>query len=578
MEHFNKYIKKYWKPFLAAVAFLTFEAACDLMQPTIMSKIVDVGVANKDMNYVLRLGGGMLLVTAMGAFAASMRNIISSKVSQKFGAELRLDLFKKVQGLSFDNIDNYEGASLVTRLTNDVNQVQIFVNGLMRIFVKAPLLCIGSLIMAARLNSKMSWILIVIVIIVGLIITMNMKIGYPFFKKVQKALDRVNSVIREYLSGVRVVKAFNRFDYEVNRFENTNEEFFKVSTKAMRVMAIFSPGITLTVNLGITAVLWLGGIRVSTGEMQAGEIIAFINYMTQILFSLMMISFVFTMFVRAKASAERISEVLKEENTMIHKESTVEETFVKGRIDFENVSFSYKGAAGEPAIKNISFTCMPGETVGIIGSTGSGKTTLINLIPRFYDATSGRVKVDGIDVKDIPIKNLREKIALVPQKSVLFTGTIEENIRWGRENADFQEVIEAAKIANAHEFIEDKREKYNTIVGQGGVNFSGGQKQRIAIARALIKKAEILILDDSTSAVDASTEANIKEALKKYSKGLSTIIIAQKITSVADADKIIVLDDGEMVGIGSHKTLMNSCDVYQEIFKSQIGREMTGNE
>ncbi|WP_040213977.1 ABC transporter ATP-binding protein [Clostridium polynesiense] len=578
MEHFNKYIKKYWKPFLAAVAFLTFEAACDLMQPTIMSKIVDVGVANKDMNYVLRLGGGMLLVTAMGAFAASMRNIISSKVSQKFGAELRLDLFKKVQGLSFDNIDNYEGASLVTRLTNDVNQVQIFVNGLMRIFVKAPLLCIGSLIMAARLNSKMSWILIVIVIIVGLIITMNMKIGYPFFKKVQKALDRVNSVIREYLSGVRVVKAFNRFDYEVNRFENTNEEFFKVSTKAMRVMAIFSPGITLTVNLGITAVLWLGGIRVSTGEMQAGEIIAFINYMTQILFSLMMISFVFTMFVRAKASAERISEVLKEENTMIHKESTVEETFVKGRIDFENVSFSYKGAAGEPAIKNISFTCMPGETVGIIGSTGSGKTTLINLIPRFYDATSGRVKVDGIDVKDIPIKNLREKIALVPQKSVLFTGTIEENISWGRENADFQEVIEAAKIANAHEFIEDKREKYNTIVGQGGVNFSGGQKQRIAIARALIKKAEILILDDSTSAVDASTEANIKEALKKYSKGLSTIIIAQKITSVADADKIIVLDDGEMVGIGSHKTLMNSCDVYQEIFKSQIGREMTGNE
>lgn len=575
MKFLKQYIDKYWKPFLTAVGFLTFETACDLLQPTIMSKIVDVGVAQKDMHYVLRLAGLMLLVTALGALAATGRNIISSKVSQKFGAELRLDLFKKIQGFSFQNIDNFEGASLVTRLTNDVNQVQIFVNGLMRIFVKAPLLCIGSLIMATRLNPGMSWILLIIVPVVSLIIFANMKVGYPFFIKVQKALDKVNGVIREYLSGVRVVKAFNRFDYEVKRFGKSNEDLAKVSTTAMRVMAIFSPGITLTVNLGIVAILWLGGIKVNSGETQVGQIIAFINYMTQILFSLMMISFVFTMFVRARASAERIEEIFNEENTMKIKEDVEEDSPIAGRIDFNNVSFSYEGAKGDPVLKNITFTCMPGETIGIIGATGSGKTSLINLIPRFYDASQGVVKVGGMDVKDMPIKTLRENIALVPQKSVLFTGTVAENIRWGKEDATLEEVERAAEIADAHEFIKNMHKEYDTMVGQGGVNFSGGQKQRISIARAVIKNPKILILDDSTSAVDTATESRIREALKKYSEMLSTIIIAQKITSVMEADKIIVLDNGEMAGIGTHDYLMDSCSIYQEIFKSQVGKEMT---
>lgn len=575
MKFLKQYIDKYWKPFLTAVGFLTFETACDLLQPTIMSKIVDVGVAKKDMHYVLSLGGLMLLVTALGALAATGRNIISSKVSQKFGAELRLDLFKKIQGFSFQNIDNFEGASLVTRLTNDVNQVQIFVNGLMRIFVKAPLLCIGSLIMATRLNPGMSWILLIIVPVVSLIIFTNMKVGYPFFIKVQKALDKVNGVIREYLSGVRVVKAFNSFDYEVKRFGKSNEDLAKVSTTAMRVMAIFSPGITFTVNLGIVAILWLGGIKVNSGETQVGQIIAFINYMTQILFSLMMISFVFTMFVRARASAERIEEVFNEENTMKIKEDKLEDYHISGRIDFNNVSFSYEGAKGDPVLKNITFTCMPGETIGIIGSTGSGKTSLINLIPRFYDASQGTVKVGGIDVKEMPIKVLRENIAVVPQKSVLFTGTVAENIRWGKEDAALEEVERAAEIADAHEFIKNMPQGYNTMVGQGGVNFSGGQKQRLSIARAVVKNPKILILDDSTSAVDTATEARIRGALKKYSQNLSTILIAQKISSVMEADKIIVLDNGEIAGMGTHDYLMDSCGIYQEIYKSQVGKEMT---
>jgi ATP-binding cassette subfamily B protein len=551
-----------------------FEAFCDLAQPTIMSKIIDVGVKKKDLNFVLYMGGIMLLVTAIGAVAATGRNIVSSKVSQKFGAELRLDLFKKVHYFSFDNINKFETASLMTRLTNDVTQVQNFVHGLMRIFVKAPITGIGSIIMATLINPPMAIILIAVVPLVSFLISMNMKIGYPFFSKVQKALDKVNGVMREYLSGVRVVKAFNRFDYEVQRFEKNNEEFTNLSIRTARVMAIFSPSITLVINIGIVMVLWIGGIRVDNGNMKVGQIIAFINYMTQILFSLVMITNVFNMFVRAKASAERIGEVFDEENTMLNKPTFAAEGHIKGRIDFEKVDFSYAVTEGEPVLKNISFTCMPGETLGIIGSTGSGKTSLVNLIPRFYDVTAGCIKVDGVDVKDQDMKALRDKIAVVTQKTTLFTGSIIENIRWGKEDASKEEVEAAARVAQAHEFVEKFPEQYNTILGQGGVNLSGGQKQRVAIARALIKKPEILILDDSTSAVDVTTEVKIRSALKEYSKNLTCIIIAQRISSVIDADRIVVLNDGEMDAIGTHEELINSSEVYKDIFRSQMGKEV----
>ena len=435
MQFLYKYIRKYWKLFLSAIAFLMLEVLSDLMQPTIMAKIVDVGVAGKQMDYVLRMGGLMLLITAIGALGASGRNILASRVSQSFGAELRSDLFRKIQTLSFENINKFDKASLVTRLTNDVNQVQVFVNGLMRVFMKAPLICMGSLIMATRLNPHLAIVLLAVVPLVAVLIILNMKLGYPFFLKMQQALDRVNSIMREYLSGVRVVKAFNRFDYEEEKFAKANLEYQNRSIIAMRAMAVFSPGITLTVNLGIVAVIWLGGLGVGNGQMQVGYIIAFINYMTQILFALMTISMVFNMFVRARASAGRIGEVFAQENQMTWQEGLSGNTQLSGRVDFKDVYFSYDGKKESAAVKNINVSFLPGETIGIIGSTGSGKSSLVGLIPRFYDATEGSVKVNGEDISRIDPKKLRDSIAIVPQKTVLFTGTVLENIKWGNEEA-----------------------------------------------------------------------------------------------------------------------------------------------
>ncbi|MCM3567106.1 ABC transporter ATP-binding protein [Neobacillus mesonae] len=575
MKAFKKYIKKYWLSFSAAVMFLTLEAICDLLQPTIIAKIIDEGVANRDIDFVLKNGGVMLLVTACGAVAASMRSILASITSQHFGAELRFDLFKKIQSLSFKNLDQFDRASLITRLTNDVTQVQIFVNGLMRVFVKSPLLAIGGLIMAARLNLHLAVVLAVVVPLVAIFIMINLRLGFPLFGKVQKALDGVNSVIREYLSGVRVVKAFNRFDVEIDKFTKVNNQFKDSSIAASRLMSVFSPAIMLTVNLGIVVVIWLGGLGVESGDIQVGHIIAFINYMTQILFSLMMISMVFNMFVRARASAGRIGEVFSQESRQSWTKEAFTQNIQKGRIDFEDVSFSYEDSGSEQVLQHINLTILPGETVGIIGSTGSGKSTLVGLIPRFYDAVQGTVKVGGEDVTQINPKNLREEIAFVPQKNILFTGSVADNIRWGKEDAAESDIEEAAKIAGAHDFIFTKPEGYGTAIGQGGVNFSGGQKQRISIARALVKKPEILILDDSTSAVDVTTEAKIKEGLRKYAQGLTCILIAQRITSIIDADKIVVLDQGRIAGVGTHRELIKDCQVYQEIYRSQIGKEVS---
>ncbi|MFT8314338.1 MAG: ABC transporter ATP-binding protein [Clostridium sp.] len=575
MEFLKKYFKKYWKGFCLAIAFLTVEASCDLVQPTIMSKIVDVGVVNRQMDYVLKMGAVMLMITALGASAACGRNFLSSSVSQKFSADVRLDLFRRIQGFSFDNVDRFSQASLITRITNDVTQLQNFANGLMRIFVKSPIVCIGSIIMAVKLNIRLSVVLIGVLPVVALLIFFNMNIGYPYFVRVQRALDNVNSIMREYLSGVRVVKAFNRFNYETNRFRNVNEEYSGLSTIAMRIMAVFSPINAIVVNIGIIAILWIGAVNVNRGNMQVGQIIAFINYMTQILFSIMIISMVFNTFVRARASAERIGEVFMEEsNLQYDKDNQHKEFKYKGRVDFEHVYFSYNNQS-KAVIKDINFTCMAGETVGIIGATGSGKTTLVNLIPRFYDVKSGSVKVDGVDIKYIDKDILMNKIAIVPQKTILFTGTVIDNIRWGKEDATLEEVREAAKISMADEFISSFPEQYDTRLGQGGVNFSGGQKQRVSIARALIKKPEILILDDSTSAVDVTTEGNIRKGLKKYAKGLTCIIITQRITSVMEADKIIVLDEGKIKAIGKHEELMKNCDIYKDIFNSQMVKEMT---
>jgi len=574
MQFLKKYAKKYWKLFCTAVFFLMCEALCDLLQPTMMSRIIDVGVASRNMQYVIKMGGMMLLITACGAVAASLRSTLASIVSQNFGAELRSDLFRKIQTLSFQSINQFDRASLITRLTNDVTQVQNFINGLMRIFVKAPLLAIGALIMAVRLDPQLSVVLAIVVPIVIIFIITNMRLGFPLFIKVQKALDRVNGIMREYLSGVRVVKAFNRFQFEVEKFSVVNHHLQERSTSSIRMMSIFSPAILLTVNFGIVAILWMGGFGVNHGTMQVGHIIAFINYMTQISTSLMMISMVFNMFVRAKASTSRIGEIFAIEEKTTCNSWNHEETGERGRIDFENVTFSYTGQARDAVLKNITFTIYPDETVGIIGSTGSGKSTLVNLIPRFFDVTGGTVKVDGVDVRHFHPHELREKIAIVPQKNILFTGSVRENIQWGNERAGMDEIEQAARLAEAHDFISAAPEGYDTMIGQSGVNFSGGQKQRISIARALVRHPEILILDDSTSAVDVATELRIKAALKRYAKGLTCLLIAQRITSVMDMDKIIVLDEGKVVGLGMHEELLRNSRVYQEIYQSQIGKEV----
>lgn len=573
--YLSKYINRYKKQFFIGLTFLILETMGDLIQPTIMSRIIDNGVRQGDMNYVLKLGGLMLLVTALGSACAVVRNIVSSKVSQSFGADLREDLYIKIQGFSFDNIDEFQDASLITRLTNDVNQIQNFSHGMMRVFVKAPVLGLGAIVMAFLLNPKMSLILLGIVPVVGIVIAINLKISYPIFTRIQKALDKVNGVMREYLAGIRVVKAFNRFNYERERFRTVNRDLKDITLKGMRIVAVFNPLVALAVNIGIVLVLWIGGLRVNVGNMEVGKIMAFINYMTQVLFGLMIMTRVLNMLIRAKASAERIGEVFEAENSILPRDNPISINNGKGRLEFENVYFKYH-SSGKYVLEDIDFSANPGETVAIIGSTGSGKSTLINLIPRFYDVIKGKVKIDDIDVRDISLDELREKIAIVPQKALLFTGSIKNNIKWGNEKAIDEEVEKVAKIAQAHNFVKSFNEGYDTYLGQGGVNLSGGQKQRISIARALIKKPAILILDDSTSAVDLITERNIRKGLKEYLKDTTTILIAQRITSVMDADKILVMDKGKIVGMGAHEELMKTCEVYQDIYHSQIGKGALG--
>lgn len=571
MNYLNKYINRYRGQFLIALTFLILETVGDLIQPTIMSKIIDNGVKMGDMDYVLKLGGFMLLMTGLGAICAVTRNIVSSKVSQSFGADLREDLYIKIQSFSFDNIDEFQDASLITRLTNDINQIQHFAHGMMRVFVKAPVLGLGAIVMAFLLNPKMALILLGVVPVVSLIIGINLKISYPIFTKIQKALDKVNGVMREYLAGIRVVKAFNRYNYEKERFRKVNQDLKEVTLKGMRIVAVFNPLVALTVNIGIVMVLWFGGLRVNVGDMEVGKIMAFINYMTQVLFALMIMTRVLNMFIRAKASAERIGEVFEAKDTIVIKDKPTLIKDLKGKVEFDDVYFKYS-SSGNYVLENISFSVNPGETLAIIGSTGSGKSTLINLIPRFYDVNKGKVMIDNIDVRDFSLSQLREQIAIVPQKVLLFTGSITDNIKWGNENATDEEIEKVAKIAQAHDFITSFNNGYNTYLGQGGVNLSGGQKQRISIARALIKKPKILILDDSTSAVDLITERNIKKGLNEYLKNTTTILIAQRITSVMNADKILVMDKGKIVGMGAHEELMKSCEVYGDIYRSQIGK------
>jgi len=573
MKKLFKYLKPYWRAVILAPVFMLLEVITDLLQPTLMADIVDKGIKSGNISYIVNIGLVMIGVAILGIIGGLGCTIFASTASLNFGTDLRMDIFKRIQSFSFNSLDKFGTASLITRLTNDVVQIQNFVLAMLRIMVRAPLLCIGGIIMALAINAQLALILLVTVPLLALVLGYVIKKGFSLFSSVQKKLDKVNDVVRENLTGVRVVKAFVRADYENTRFGSANTDLKEVTAKASRIVGLTLPVMILVMNFSIIAVIWFGGIKVNTGIMQVGQVMAFTTYMMQILFSLMMMAFLLMMVSRAKASADRLVEVIDTETDIKDSSEASSEPIEQGRVDFENVSFRYAGAGGEPVLKNITFSAMPGETVAILGSTGSGKSTLVNLIPRFYDVTEGRILIDSRDVRNIKLETLRSYVNMVLQESVLFSGTIMENIRWGCEEASEEEIIEAAKAAQANDFITSLPEGYNSIIGQRGVNLSGGQKQRLAIARALLRKPGVLILDDSTSAVDMGTEAKIQNALKVLMKNSTCFVIAQRISTVLEADKIMVLEEGEIVDIGTHNELLQRCTVYQDIYNSQIGEE-----
>ncbi|HHU62611.1 MAG TPA: ABC transporter ATP-binding protein [Clostridiales bacterium] len=572
-----KYLKPHWKVAILGPVLLMIEVFTDLLQPTLMADIVDKGIGNGDMDFIMKTGAIMIGVAALGFLCGVGSIVASSHAGVKLGRDLREDVYKKIQTFSFSNLDKFKAPSLITRLTNDIVQIQNIVIMALRTLVRAPLLGIGGIVMVVSINAQLALIILAAIVTLVIIFAFVMKKGLPFFSLLQKRIDRLNAVTRENLTGVRVVKAFVREDTERARFHKANTDLVDVTTRAIRLVMLVLPIIMLVINLSIIAVIWFGGIQVGQGGIEVGQIMAFINYMMIILFSLIMVAVVLVMYSRAKASMDRVWEVLKTQADIQENLGASDEPIKTGRVDFQNVSFRYEGAGGDPVLKNISFTVHPGETVGILGGTGSGKTTLVSLIPRLYDVTEGRVLVDGRDVRDIKLKTLRDAIGFVLQDTVLFSGTISENIRWGKKDASDEEVMEAAKAAQAHDFVTGFKEGYNTRIEQRGVNVSGGQKQRLSIARALIKKPAILILDDSTSAVDMGTESKIQKNLKKILKTTTCIVIAQRISSVRDADKILVLDDGQIVDQGTHDQLIKTSAIYRDIYRSQMGEEALSN-
>jgi len=574
MGIYKQYFNKYKFLFFTAIICVFFEAICDLLQPTIMAHIIDEGVRNSQVVTVLKLGALMLMITVVGACFAATRNILASKVSQSFSADLRYDLFAKIINFSEISADKIESGSLITRMTNDTSQVTQFINGLMRIFFKAPVTCLGSIILAVMLSPQMSLILFLVVAIVATLIVISMKLSYVRFAKVQYAIDTVNTVVQEYLLGIRLVKAFGRYGDEEGKFEGANADLSNKTVSSQIVIAYFSPLMSLTISVGIASILYIGSILFGNGEIEVGRVAAFINYMAQILASLIMITNVFNTFVRTKASTARIMEVLNSEADFTGSEQMVEHG--AWELAFDDVTFAYPNGSGIPTIRNLSFKVKLGETLAIIGPTGSGKSTLVWLGLHFYDIERGAIYLNGTNIKTLDCHTLRDSIAVAPQKSMLFTGTVFENIAWGDPNAAPEEVVKAAQAAQADEFIQNMPVQYESILGQAGVNLSGGQKQRISIARALVKKAPILILDDCTSALDAVTEAKVRNALKTLDAKKTVIVITQRIGTAMFADKILVLDNGVNVGFGSHKELLDSCQTYRGIFDSQIGGDLKG--
>lgn len=557
---------------LVVLVLIFLQTMSQLYLPALMADIVDTGIIQGDTGYILEVGGLMLVVVALGSICMIGASFLSAKVSAGFGRDLRDQVFTKIEGYSLQEFYKIGTASLITRTTNDITQVQQVVLMFMRMMVSAPLMCIGGIIMAVSEDRRLSLILVVVIPFLASIIFFIAQKGVPLFKKMQVKLDKLNLVLREGLTGIRVIRAFNRAEYEKRRFVEANADLTETAIKVNKIMAALMPLMMFVMNLTTVAIIWFGGMRIDSGDMQVGSLMAFIQYVMQIMFSLIMVSMMFVMIPRASASAVRINEVLDIRSTILDPLEAKIPRNIRGQIEFENVTFSYPGA-GQPVLNNISFSAGPGETTAVIGGTGSGKSTLVGLIPRLYDVDCGRILVDGLDVREMPQDFLRSIIGYVPQKPVLFSATIEENIRYGKEDATEDEIKHAANIAQADEFIDALEEGYNYSLAQGGSNISGGQKQRLSIARAIVRRPEIYIFDDSFSALDFKTDARLRAALKKETAASTVLIVAQRVSTIMYADRIIVLDRGQIAGIGSHKELLQKCQVYREIVSSQLSEE-----
>ncbi|MFC4714237.1 ABC transporter ATP-binding protein [Planococcus dechangensis] len=556
---------------LGVVALVFGQSIAELFLPTLMADIIDNGVVQGNIPYIWEIGVWMLLVSAIGAAAAVFASYYSAKAAMGMGRDLRQKVFKHVGEFSLQEFDEVGTASLITRTTNDITQVQQVVIMMLRMVISAPIMLVGGVILAVSKDAQLSLVIIGAMPILAVSILLILKYGMPLFQQVQKQLDGLNLVVRENLTGIRVIRAFNRESQEKARLQKANRDLADVSIKVNKVMAFLMPVMMLVMNMTVVAVIWFGGIRINNGAMQIGDLMAFIQYVMMIMFALVMASFMFVMVPRAAVSARRINEVL-DMHPAFQDNGTKKADRTRGTLEFDDVTFYYPGAE-EPALSNISFTAKPGEITALIGGTGSGKSTLVNLVPRFYEVSSGTIRVNGVDIRQAPQQEVRSKIGFVPQKSMLFTGTIADNIRFGKQDASQTELDHAARIAQATEFIDQIDGGYAAEIEQGGSNLSGGQKQRLSIARALIRKPDVYIFDDSFSALDFKTDAKLRKALKDETKNATVLLVAQRVSTVVDADRILVLEKGQVVGMGTHEELLESNEVYREIALSQLSEE-----
>lgn len=572
-----RFMKPYRAVLVLVVILAIAQALGNLYLPNLFADIVNNGIIKGDTGYIWRFGGLMLLVTLAGTIAAVVGIFFSSRVATGFGKIIRAKLFTRVEQFSLHEFDAVSTSSLITRTTNDTTQVQQVMIVMLNMMITAPITLVAGVILALNQDVGLSWILVVVIpILVGAIIILMMN-AIPLFRAMQVKLDRLNLVLDEGLTGVRVVRAFDRKRYEERRFDEANLELTNIAIKVNRLIASLMPIMMLCLNVSSVAILWFGAIRINNGQMQLGALIAFLQYAMQILFALLMVSMMFIMLPRAAASADRINEVLDIKPEINDPDEAKLADEQRGYVEFQDVTFSYPGAE-EPALSNISFSARPGEVTAIIGGTGSGKSTLVSLVPRFYDIDSGRVLVDGVDVREMLQEHLRAKIGLVPQKTVLFSGTIAENIRYGKEDASDEEIRYAAEVAQSSDFIERMQDGFDSVIAQGGTNVSGGQKQRLSIARALVRRPEIYMFDDSFSALDFKTDARLRAALKKETRESTVFIVSQRVSTVMDADQIIVLEEGRIVGIGTHRELLKTCEVYHDIVSSQLSTEEIAEE